>query len=104
MGVETETMGKLANLLRLYQEGYRSQVIDQAVDKLIRLEVEQSQAEMQRLRERLSAYEEQYHLSSQEFYQRFQAGELGDEMEYVEWSVFWDMYQAAERRLAELTA
>ncbi len=41
-------------------------------------------------------------MTSDEFYRRFRNGELGDDMDLVEWSIFWDMYQATEKRLAGL--
>jgi hypothetical protein len=103
MTMETGTVGRLQSLIRLYHEGYQSPVIDQAVGKLIVLEVERSRYELQRLEVRLSAYEQQYDMTSEEFYRRFRSGELGDDMDFVEWSVFWDMYQATQRRLDELT-
>jgi len=103
MTIETGTVGKLQSLIRIYHEGYRSPVIDRAVGKLIVLEVEQTRAELQRLEARLLAYEQQYDVASDEFYRRFRSGELGDDMDFVEWSVFWDMHQATLRRLDELT-
>ncbi len=42
--------------------------------------------------------------TSSEFYRRFRAGELGDEMDFVEWSVFYEMYQAILQRLEALGA
>jgi len=72
------------------------------VEKLISLEVARSHSELTQLRERLEAYESQYGMTSDNFYRRFRSGELGDAMDYVEWSVFWDMYQSAQRRLEEL--
>lgn len=103
MSRETETVGKLQSLIRLYDEGYRSPVVDRAVKKLLAMEVKETQAELQRLEARLSAYEQQYDMASAEFYHRFRSGELGDDMDFVEWSVFWDMHQAALKRLDELT-
>jgi hypothetical protein len=82
--------------------GYRSPVVDQAVGKLIALEARQCRAELQRLAARLAAYEQQYQMASDDFYQRFRKGELGDDMDFVEWSIFWDMRQATEKRLASL--
>ncbi len=41
-------------------------------------------------------------MTSREFYERFRTGELGDEMDFVEWSVFWDMRQATQQRLDSL--
>ncbi len=102
MTVEIQTVKRLQSLLDLYRGGYRSPVVDQAVGKLIALEVKQCRDELQRLTTRLSDYEQQYHMPSDEFYRRFRAGELGDDMDMVEWSIFWDMHQAAEKRLAGL--
>ena len=103
MRQETGTIDKLQSLIRLYDEGYRSAVVDRAVNKLVALEVEQTKGELERLRARLQTYEQSYNMRSEVFYRRFRAGELGDDMDFVEWSSFWDMYQAAERRLDELT-
>ena len=44
--------------------------------------------------QRLLAYERRYGMDSKDFYSRFQAGELGDSIDFVEWSVFWEMYLA----------
>ena len=103
MTIETGTVERLQSLIRLYHKGYRSPVIDQAVRKLVALEVDQARAELQRLETRLLAYEQQYDMTSDEFYRRFRSGELGDDMDFVEWSVFWDMHEAVLRRLDELT-
>ncbi len=35
-------------------------------------------------------------MTSDSFYRRFRAGMLGDGMDFVEWSIFWEMYQATE--------
>lgn len=56
--------------------------------------IQQQQAleEQQELESRLAAYETQYQMSSGEFYRRFRLGELGDTMDFVEWSVFYEMH------------
>jgi hypothetical protein len=102
MTVQTQTVGRLQSLLELYLGGYQSQVVDQTVTKLISLEVSQSRAELQRLAARLITYEQQYGMASKDFYRRFRLGELGDDMDFVEWSVFWDMHQATQKRLDSL--
>jgi hypothetical protein len=102
MTVQVQTVDRLQSLLDLYRSGYRSPVVDQSVGKLIALEAKQCRAELQHLAARLTAYEQQYGMTSKEFYRRFRAGELGDEMDFVEWSVFWDMHQATQERLDSL--
>ncbi len=102
MTVETRTVGRLEGLLRLYHTGYHSSVVDKTVEKLVILEVTRSNNELTRLRERLEAYERQYNMPSEDFYTKFRSGELGDAMDFVEWSVFWDMYESTQERLNEL--
>ena len=76
-------------------------LIDRAIDKLLVAEIEQARVERRDLEARLSAYEEQYGMTSEEVYRRFRAGGLGDGMDFVEWSVFYEMYQAILQRLKE---
>jgi len=102
MTIQTQTVGRLQSLLELYLGGYQSRVVDQTVSKLISLEISQCRAELQRLAPRLTAYEQQYGMTSGDFYQRFRNGELGDDMDFVEWSVFWDMHMATQKRLDSL--
>ncbi len=59
-------------------------------------EMDQSDGESRRLGARLLAYKQQYGMTSDNFYRRFRAGILGDDMDFVEWSIFWEMYQATE--------
>ena len=45
---------------------------------------------------------QQYDLASDEFYIRFERGELGDATEFVEWSATYEMIQNLEDRLTVL--
>lgn len=48
------------------------------------------------LESRLKIFEVQYQMSSENFYQRFRSGELGDAMDFFEWSVFYEMWCTAQ--------
>jgi hypothetical protein len=41
-------------------------------------------------------------MPSNTFYQQFKAGELGDSMDFFEWSAFYDMWQSVQTRLGVL--
>ncbi len=99
MDAATYTLDRLQGLEQLYRHGFHSVVIDQTINKLLAAEIQQTQAEQRDLQIRLSAYEEQYDMLSEEFYRRFRSGELGDGIDFVEWSVFYEMYQALLERL-----
>lgn len=102
MNVTVRTLEKLRGLESLYRQGFRSDVVDQTIDKLLKLEIARARQEQQDLESRLSSYEEQYQMSSEAFYRRFHAGELGDAMDFVEWDVFCEMYQAILERVEML--
>lgn len=103
MAADTHTTERLQTLLRLYQSGYQSAIIDKTVAKLTALEIARLEDEAAQLRQRLTAFEQQYGMSTEAFYQRFQAGKMGDAMDFVEWSAFREMYQNTLERLALLT-
>jgi len=48
------------------------------------------------LEHRLKSFEERYHMPSERFYQRFQAGELGDSMDFFEWNTYYEMWSSAQ--------
>ena len=93
MAVDGQTIGRLETLLRLYQTGYQSATIDRTVAKLTAMEIARLENDLAQLTERLKVFEQRYGMSTEDFYQKFRAGELGDEMDFVEWSAFRDMHQ-----------
>ena len=99
MEATIHTLDKLRSLEQLYCQGFRSEVIDRTLDKLMATEAERALAERRDLEARLSVCEKQFNMSSKELYRRFRSGELGDGMDLVEWSVFYEMYQAIRQRL-----
>ena len=102
METHDKTLDKLQSLETLYRQGYRSAVIDRSLDKIVALERAAARRELASLQERLRAFEMRYQRSSEDFYQRFRAGELGDAMDMVEWSVFYEMWESVRARLEKL--
>jgi hypothetical protein len=94
-----QTLEKLRDLEALYQEGYGSDLISRSVDKLIDLERMSAERELADLSVRLQSFEARYQMPSEVFYQRFQSGALGDEIDFVEWSAFYEMWQSTQKRL-----
>lgn len=52
--------------------------------------------EVQLIRERLEKFEEAYRMPSEQFYQKFQAGELGDSIDFFEWNTYYEMYNLVQ--------
>jgi len=104
MATNEKTLNKLQYLETLYRRGYQSDVVDQSVDKIIALERAATQRELADLQQRLQAFEALYQMPSEDFYRRFRAGELGDSADFVEWSVFYEMWESVRERLQILEA
>jgi hypothetical protein len=96
--------GYLRKLARLYQQQQASETMTRGLDKLLHYEIEFSQEQLNQLQSDMRQFEEKYGLSSAEFYQRFQAGETDDRMDYVEWASMAQMAQNLEARLELLTS
>jgi len=88
----------------LYRQGYRSSLIDLALNKIIELERVNTLKQASELQAKLQVYEQQYQMSSDIFYQRFAEGSLGDEIDFFDWSVFYDLSQSLRERLQVLQA
>jgi hypothetical protein len=99
----TLTAERLHALAELYQQGQVSDLMDRTLEKLLRQEAEQCQAQLRQLQADLAEFEQKYQLSSPEFYRKFQAGHTSDDMDYVEWASLVQMAENLEKRLRLLT-
>ena len=97
------TAERLHALAELYQQGQVSELMDRTLEKLLRHEAEQCRAQLRQLQADLAEFEQKYHLSSTEFYQQFQAGQTGDDIDYVEWASLVQMADNLKKRLCLLT-
>ena len=77
-------------------------VLELTIDKLFDRETSRLVSQKARLEQQLADFERRYSLNSEEFYERFEQGELGDAMDFVEWSATYEMAANLRRRLSIL--
>ena len=94
---------QLPAMAQLYKRQQASEVMTRTLDKLLHYEAENSRQQLTELQQDLALFEQQYGMTSAEFYQRFQAGKLGDDMDYVEWASLVQMSRNLEERLELLS-
>lgn len=95
--------------LRLFERylelvnGNADEALDTVLDKLL----ERKRAELARYRDEmraeLDAFENRYNLTSTEFFEKFERGELGDATDFFDWSATWQMYNNARNYLRVLS-
>ncbi len=90
---------RLNKLSKLYEQGGASEVTARALDKVLAFEAEITRQKLAEIRADLAELAQRYQLSSELFYQRFQAGETDDRMDYVEWASLIQMADRLQQRL-----
>ena len=94
---------RLERLARLERLGLTSSLVAITIDKLYEHEVTEAQIQLKQLEADIADFETQYEMHSELFYQRFQDGKMGDEMDYIEWSSLIQMANNLRSRLDLLT-
>lgn len=102
MITQVNILDKIHVLETIFRSGYQNDVIERTLDKIIFSERDKAIIELTELRNQLRSFEKKYKMASDNFYPRFQNGELGDDADFFEWSAFYGMYQSVSKRLANL--
>ena len=95
---------RVRTLEMLYAQGQASDVTDLALEKLMAYELSETQQQLVQLQKDLGEFEQRYALSSESFYAHFQAGQLGDAMDYVDWASLYQMAERLRQRIILLKA
>ena len=89
----------LERIRQLYTAGFSDTFLDNALHRIVDRQVARDQADLKRVNGVLERFESQYGLTSNEFWQRFQAGQMADTTDFMEWNVFCKMRQRIQTRL-----
>lgn len=59
-------------------------------------------AKLRRYEKKLGRFEEQYEMDTEEFIQKFESGELGDDEEWFNWKFVYEAHQRLMERKKQL--
>jgi hypothetical protein len=94
-----DTLQKLEMLKDVYADDAE---LDRVLSKLLDLTLSQQQQRLERYEHDLRTFEERYRMDSATFYQRFEAGELGDAMDFCEWAGLYELRQDLLEKIRRL--
>ncbi|NIM13462.1 MAG: hypothetical protein GTO45_15220 [Candidatus Aminicenantes bacterium] len=77
-------------------------VVDNALNKVISYQLAKYRKFIDQINHELETFEMNYKMSSEEFYNKFEAGELGDEGDFFEWSSLYENVLLYKDRIKEL--
>jgi len=66
------------------------------IESAIRAELRMLELGLERTRQRLRAFEERYGMTSEEFERRFNAGDLAESLDFIEWAGEIKTYELLE--------
>lgn len=95
----TTLLATLRNFERLYAGGFRDRVTDSALLKVAMSQITRDETVLRDLERDLAELEQQYRMSSEVFYRHWQAGELSDEADFMDWNALYQMACQVRERL-----
>jgi hypothetical protein len=95
-------MSALQKKIEVMEKVGAGALADQALRKLIRVHLQKYEKQLAEVQRELEPFERQYGLSSEECYQRFTAGEMGDAADIMDWMGLYDNVLLYRERIATL--
>jgi hypothetical protein len=95
-------MASVLEKVELLQAVGAEALADQALTKVMQVEMDRLQQEQRRLQTELTQFERTYQMTSEACQQQFEGGELGDAVEFFEWTSLYTIYQRNAETLRQL--
>lgn len=94
----------IKGLEQLFEKNLSDEYLQKAISKVISYEIAKTIEELNELSAELKIYEQRLGMTSEDFFRKFSAGELGDSADFFEWSALYQIYLRASERLDILKA
>jgi len=100
----TAVLDKVRRLERYVQvtNVQTDEVLESTLDKLLGRERQRLVGQLARLKSQTAYFEGRYGWTSDDFYPRFERGELGDDMDFIEWSATVEMIRNLQSQIDSL--
>jgi len=102
MAAVLEKVQRLERYIQL-TNGHVDRVLESTLDKVLDRERQRILRQQARLKSQIVSFEARYGWTSEEFYPRFERGELGDDMDLIEWSATIEMVENLQRTIELLS-
>jgi hypothetical protein len=99
MQTQPRILNKLKIIETLCQQSNNNQSIEQTLDKIISQELATAQHKKSELDIDIQQFEDQYQMPSPEFQKKFHTGELGDDVDFVEWNALYQMSNSLQKQI-----
>ncbi len=94
--IPTNYVGKMQTLIDIFGNN------DLFIDKFFEYHINRLKREIARMQYALNKYETKYNMTSELFYKKIEAGELGDDKDFVMWSGIYELFLDSKKQLSQL--
>jgi len=81
---------------------FEKKYINSTMNKMFKVELDMVRLEIRQIESYLAELEKHHNMSSDIFYDKFNAGELGDTSEYIKWYAYKDTHNKLLERVNEI--
>jgi len=81
---------------------FEKKYIESTIIKMLKVELDMVKRELEQVKNTLADFEKRHKMSSDKFYEKFNAGKLGDDREYIKWYAYKDTFNKLMERLKEI--
>jgi len=81
---------------------FEKKYITSTINKMFKVELDMVRREIRQIESSLAELEKRHNMSSDIFYVKFNAGELGDDREYIKWYAYKDTHNKLMERVKEI--
>ena len=97
-----QTLSKVKNLEKFVKKHGEDPLISQTISKIMAYKIQRYERKIKRLSKEMKKFERTYKKGSAVFFEEFNAGILGDEMDFIEWSSLYQMVSRILEKKKEL--
>lgn len=90
---------QLNRLEKFYNSGFHSTFLDNALQKIIATQIIRDEVDLNKINATLKEFEQQNNLTTEEFFQLFQTGQMPDTADMMEWNIAYKMKQRIITRI-----
>jgi len=94
--LQNETANKFEEIIQAF--GTKELMFEQ----FLKFHIRKLKREISRMQTDLKKFETKFSMSSEEFFEKFENGELGDEKDFIIWSGVYEMQQSCKNKLKKL--
>ncbi len=98
----TSEYAKAINSQLTHGLDFEKKYIESTINKMLKVELGMVKRELKQVKNTLVDFEKRHKMDSDEFYEKFKAGELEDDREYIKWYAYKDTFNKLMDRLKEI--